>query len=50
MITTGLISATHNYLDDAHIETWDKCDEIWHADDLGMNEIALHFCACRFGY
>ncbi|MFL5789016.1 MAG: metallophosphoesterase family protein [Flavisolibacter sp.] len=36
----GLISDTHNYLDDAVFKHFDKCDEIWHAGDLGTIEIA----------
>ena len=36
----GLISDTHNYLDDAVFRHFDKCDEIWHAGDFGTAEIA----------
>jgi putative phosphoesterase len=36
----GLISDTHNYLDDAVFKHFDKCDEVWHAGDLGTIEIA----------
>ena len=36
----GLISDTHNYLDDAIRIHFDKCDEIWHAGDFGTAEIA----------
>lgn len=36
----GLISDTHNYLDDAVFKHFDKCDEIWHGGDFGTAEIA----------
>ncbi len=35
MTKIGLISDTHNYLDDAVFTHFDKCDEIWHAGDFG---------------
>ena len=31
----GLISDTHNYLDEAVFKHFDQCDEIWHAGDFG---------------
>lgn len=31
----GLISDTHNYLDEAVFKHFDNCDEIWHAGDFG---------------
>ena len=31
----GLISDTHNYLDNAVFKHFDKCDELWHAGDFG---------------
>ncbi|MFI5196136.1 MAG: metallophosphoesterase family protein [Chitinophagales bacterium] len=36
----GLISDTHNYLDDAVFKHFEQCDEIWHAGDFGTAEIA----------
>ncbi len=36
----GLISDTHNYLDEAVFKHFDKCDEIWHGGDFGDIEIA----------
>ena len=36
----GLISDTHNYLDDAVLKQLDTCDEIWHAGDFGNIDIA----------
>ena len=31
----GLISDTHNYLDEAVFKHFEQCDEIWHAGDFG---------------
>lgn len=36
----GLLSDTHNFLDDAIFKHFEKCDEIWHAGDFGTAEIA----------
>jgi putative phosphoesterase len=36
----GLISDTHNYLDDAVFRHFDKCDEVWHAGDFGTAEVS----------
>jgi hypothetical protein len=36
----GLLSDTHNYLDDAVFRHFETCDEIWHAGDFGTAEIA----------
>ncbi len=35
MTRIGLISDTHNYLDDAVFKHFDQCDEVWHAGDFG---------------
>ena len=40
MTKIGLLSDTHNYLDDTILEHFKKCDEIWHAGDFGSIEIA----------
>ena len=40
MTRIGLISDTHNYLDEAIFKHFDKCDEIWHGGDFGAVEIA----------
>ncbi len=40
MLKIGLISDTHSYLDDAVLKHFDKCDEIWHAGDFGIVEVA----------
>jgi uncharacterized protein len=36
----GLISDTHNFLDDAVTKHFENCDEIWHAGDFGSVSIA----------
>jgi uncharacterized protein len=36
----GLISDTHNYLDQAVFKHFDKCDEIWHGGDFGSSDIS----------
>ena len=43
----GLISDTHNYLDDAVFTHFDKCDEIWHAGDFGTSEVSDKLKAFR---
>ncbi len=35
MTRIGLISDTHNYLDEAVFKHFENCDEIWHAGDFG---------------
>ena len=34
----GLLSDTHGYIDDKIFSYFDKCDEIWHAGDIGHVE------------
>jgi uncharacterized protein len=36
----GLISDTHNYLDNAVYKHFEKCDEIWHSGDFGSADLA----------
>lgn len=40
MTRIGLISDTHGYLDEAVLEHFSKCDEIWHAGDFGTIDLA----------
>jgi len=35
----GLVSDTHGYLDDAVLEYFKNCDEVWHAGDWGTEEV-----------
>ncbi len=36
----GLLSDTHGYLDPKVLEYFASCDEVWHAGDIGSNEVA----------
>ena len=40
MTKIGLISDTHNFLDEAVLRHFENCDEIWHAGDFGTAVIA----------
>src|SRR5579875_1995777 len=40
MTRIGLLSDTHNYLDEAVFKHFQNCDEIWHGGDFGTIEIA----------
>lgn len=40
MTRIGLISDTHNYLDESIFEHFKNCDEVWHAGDFGSEVIA----------
>lgn len=40
MTKIGLISDTHNYLDEQVFKHFQNCDEIWHAGDFGTIAIA----------
>jgi putative phosphoesterase len=47
LTSIGLLSDTHNYLDDATLRHLDKCDEIWHAGDFGSKSIADKLSAVK---
>jgi uncharacterized protein len=47
MTRIGLISDTHNYLDEAVFRHFENCDEIWHAGDFGTAEIADRLSAFK---
>ncbi len=40
MTRIGLLSDTHNYLDENLFKHFSNCDEIWHAGDFGNLELA----------
>lgn len=40
MKTIGLLSDTHNHLDEKFFEFFSNCDEIWHAGDIGSVALA----------
>ena len=43
MLRIGLLSDTHSYIHPKVYEFFDKCDEIWHAGDIGNMEVADRF-------
>ena len=43
----GIISDTHNYLDEAVFKHFENCDEIWHAGDFGNGAIAARLAAFK---
>ena len=43
----GLISDTHGYLDPRVMHHFEKCDEIWHAGDIGENEVLAQLQAFK---
>ena len=47
MTKIGLISDTHNFLDDAVFRHFESCDEVWHAGDFGTAEIAEALKKCK---
>ncbi len=47
MTSIGLISDTHNYLDDAIFRHFEPCDEIWHAGDIGNLQLADQLAAFK---
>ena len=47
MVRIGLISDTHNSLDESVLKHFEKCDEIWHAGDFGSVAIADRLSAIK---
>lgn len=47
MTRIGLISDTHNFLDDSVFKHFENCDEIWHAGDFGNIELADKLAAFK---
>jgi putative phosphoesterase len=47
MLRIGLLSDTHHFLDEAVFDYFDSCDEIWHAGDFGVVELADKLAAFR---
>ena len=40
MVRIGLLSDTHSFLDEKIFHYFSSCDEIWHAGDIGSEEVA----------
>ncbi len=47
MTRIGLISDTHDFLDDKVFEHFEQCDEIWHAGDFGSVQLAEKLAAFK---
>jgi uncharacterized protein len=47
MTRIGIISDTHNFLDETVLRHFDDCQEIWHAGDFGTIAIANRLKACK---
>lgn len=43
----GLLSDTHGYWDERYLKYFESCDEIWHAGDIGSQEVADRLAAFR---
>ena len=43
----GLLSDTHAWWDDRYLHYFEKCDEIWHAGDIGSMEVAQRLAEFR---
>lgn len=43
----GLLSDTHGFLDERLIKHIEKCDEIWHAGDIGIIQVADTIAALK---
>lgn len=41
----GLLSDTHGYWDDKYLKYFADCDEIWHAGDIGSDELAARLAS-----
>lgn len=47
MTTIGIISDTHNHLDQKFVPFLEKCDAIWHAGDIGSIALADKIAAIK---
>ena len=47
MLKIGLLSDTHAWWDDKYAEYFADCDEIWHAGDIGSEEVANKLSALK---
>ncbi|HOI25958.1 MAG: metallophosphatase family protein [Paludibacteraceae bacterium] len=43
----GLLSDTHGYWDEKYRQYFSECDEIWHAGDIGSEEVAKKLSAIK---
>lgn len=47
MTKVGLLSDTHAWWDNKYEEYFKNCDEIWHAGDIGSEEVATRLAAIK---
>ena len=47
MTRIGILSDTHGYWDERNLKYFEKCDEIWHAGDIGSWEVAEKLATFR---
>ena len=47
MIKIGLLSDTHGWWDDKYVKYFGECDEIWHAGDIGSEELARDLASIK---
>ncbi len=47
MTRIGILSDTHGFWDDRYLKHFEKCDEIWHAGDIGSAEVARRLAEFR---
>lgn len=47
MVKIGLLSDTHAWWDEKYIQYFSECDEIWHAGDIGSDDVAARLSALK---
>lgn len=47
MVKVGLLSDTHAYWDDKYATYFKDCDEIWHAGDIGSDDLVTKLSALK---
>ena len=47
MLKIGLLSDTHAYWDEKYAEYFKNCDEIWHAGDIGSDQVAAQLASLK---
>lgn len=47
MTRIGILSDTHGFWDDRYLKHFERCDEIWHAGDIGSPEVARRLAEFR---
>lgn len=47
MLRIGLLSDTHGHLDEAVFRYFEKCDEVWHAGDIGTTAVSDKLAAFK---